>query len=94
MTPEQKSLRSRLAAAILHSRYDSRRLTEPARRAFLQRFLDEVDPQRRLSERERLRRADQARRAYFVRLALASSRARSARQSRRARRKTSEEEGA
>lgn len=83
MTPEQRRLRSRLAAAVLHSRYDSRRLTQPARDAFLARFVDEVDPLRRLSEVERRRRADQARRAYFIRLALASSRARSARGKRR-----------
>ncbi len=68
------------AAAILHSRYDSRQLTERARRAFRNKFLDEVDPHRRLPEPERLRRAEQARRAYYLRLALASSRARSSRQ--------------
>jgi len=65
VTPEQKSLRGRLAAAILHSRYDSRQLTEHARRAFRDKFMDEVDPHRRLPEPERLRRAEQARRAYL-----------------------------
>ena len=75
-----------MAAAILHSRYDSRQLTERARRAFRDKFLDEVDPHRRLAKPERLRRAEQARRAYYLRLALASSRARSGRQQRRARR--------
>ena len=41
-----------------------------------QRFLDEVDPGRCLPERERLRRADAARRAYFTRLAYLSPRKR------------------
>ena len=60
MTPEQKSLRGRLAAALLHSRYDSRQLTERARRVFRDKFIDEVDPHRRLPEPERMRRAEQA----------------------------------
>jgi hypothetical protein len=76
MTPEERRLRGRMAAAFLHSRYDSRALTQRARLAFLRRFIEEVDPQRRLSEGERLRRAEQARRAHFLRLALASSAAR------------------
>ena len=41
-----------------------------------QRFVDQVDPERRLPERERLRRADAARRAYFTRLAYLSARKR------------------
>ncbi len=65
-----------MAAAVLHSRYDSRVLTQRARIAFLRKFLDQVDPDRQLSEGERLRRAEQARRAHFLRLALASSAAR------------------
>lgn len=50
--------------------------TRPGREAFLRRFEDEVDPERKLSEGERLRRAEQARKAHFVRLAFSSSRAR------------------
>ena len=76
MTPDQRRLRGRMAAAVLHSRYDSRALTQRARIAFLRKFLDQVDPDGRLSEGERLRRAEQARRAHFLRLALASSGAR------------------
>ncbi len=76
LTPDQRRLRGRMAAAILHSRYDSRALTRQARLAFLRKFLDEVDPDGRLPETERLRRAEQARRAHFLRLALASSAAR------------------
>ena len=48
----------------------------PARAAFLNKFEDQVDPDRVLPEAERLRRAESARKAHFARLALASARAR------------------
>lgn len=76
MTPAERSLRARLAAHYLHSRVDSREHTEPARRAFMDRFEDEVDPDRVLPEAERRRRAEQAKKAYFTRLALRSARVR------------------
>ena len=76
LTPTERSLRSRLAAQTLHSKYDSRELTAPARKAFLQRFEDEVDPTGELPEAERIRRAEHARKAYFTRLALKSAQAR------------------
>jgi hypothetical protein len=69
-------MRARMAAYTLHARHDPRETTKAARSAFNQRFLDEVDPERRLPERERLRRADAARRAYFTRLAYLSARKR------------------
>jgi len=50
--------------------------TSPARAAFNRRFEDEVDPDRRLNPAERARRADSARKAYFMRLALKSARSR------------------
>jgi hypothetical protein len=50
--------------------------TGPAREAFEQRFLDEVDPDRTLPENERLRRAGFARKAYYTRLAIKSAQAR------------------
>ncbi len=71
-------MRARMAAYTLHARYDPRETTKAARRAFNERFLDEVDPDRRLPERERLRRADAARCAYFTRLAYLSARRRRA----------------
>jgi hypothetical protein len=40
------------------------------------RFEDEVDPDRTLPSDERVRRADQAKKAYFTRLALRSAQAR------------------
>jgi hypothetical protein len=79
LTPQERSLRSRMAAHTLHSRYDSRELTRPARDKFNQRFLDEVDPERVLPEAERQRRVEHARKAYFTRLALKSAIARRAR---------------
>jgi hypothetical protein len=76
LSPEARSLRARLGAFTLHSRYDSREITAPARAAFLARFEREVDPQGKLPEAERKRRAEHARRAYMVSLALKSVRAR------------------
>ena len=76
LTPEQRSLRARLAAHSLHAKVDSVAHTAPAREAFLARFEAEVDPEGVLPEHERKRRAEHARTAYFTKLALASSRAR------------------
>jgi len=47
--------------------------TAPARKAFDERFVDQVDPERRLPPSERARRAEAARRLHMTRLALASS---------------------
>jgi hypothetical protein len=79
LTPAERVMRARMAAYTLHARYDPRETTKAARRAFNQRFLDQVDPDRRLPERERLRRAEAARRAHFARLAYLSARSRRAR---------------
>lgn len=76
LTPSERTLRARMAAYVLHSRYDSRELTARARRAFDARFEAEVDPDHMLSPTERMRRAQAAKRAYFVGLALKSVRAR------------------
>ena len=76
LSPEQRSQRSRLAAHTLHSQVDSAQHTEPARRAFMQRFEHQVDPDRALPDAERARRAEQAKKAYFTRLAFQSAKAR------------------
>ncbi len=76
MTPGERSLRGRMAAYRMHALHDPRDTTHAARAAFAQRFVDEVDPKRQLPERERLRRADAARRAYFTRLAYLAARRR------------------
>jgi len=75
-TPEQRRLIGRIGAYSLHARYDPRQTTAPARRAFMARFEREVDPDGVLEDAERRRRAESARKAYFTRLALASSKAR------------------
>jgi hypothetical protein len=73
----RRALRARLAAHQLHARVqDAAAHTAPARAAFLARFEREVDPEGSLDPRERARRAEHARKAYFLRLALASSHAR------------------
>ena len=69
MDSRDASLRGRIGAYRLHATHDPRDTTAKARAKFLERFLDEVDPDRILSESERLRRATYARRAYFSRLA-------------------------
>jgi hypothetical protein len=69
-------LRARLAAHVMHSRHDSKQVTAPARKAFLERFLSEVDPDGVLPLDERERRAHHAMRAHMGRLALKSAKAR------------------
>jgi hypothetical protein len=91
LTPEQRSLRARLAVYVRWAKQDPVEGTAAARRAFLARFEREVDPEGTLPEPERLRRAESARRAYFTRLAYRSSLVRSARS--RAMRKTAQRDG-
>jgi hypothetical protein len=80
VTPEQRTLRSQLAAHTLHAFCeDPAAHTAPARSAFDARFYREVDPDNQLPEAERERRAAHARSAYFKGLALKSSLARSTR---------------
>jgi len=76
LTPSERTLWARLAAHPLHSTVGSRLHTEPARRAFMSRFESEVDPDGVLTDVERIRRAEQAKKAYFTRLALKSARQR------------------
>lgn len=74
-----RRLRARLGGLALAASCDPREYTATARAAFLQRFEAEVDPRGILPEPERLRRAEAARKGYFVRLALRSAVARRAR---------------
>jgi hypothetical protein len=76
LSPEQRSLRARMAAYAMHARYDSRQVTANARKAFLDRFEREVDPDSVLPIHERRRRAESAKRAHMTRLALRSAQAR------------------
>jgi hypothetical protein len=71
-SPAERSLRARLAAHTLHSRHEAGQMTAIARAGFLARFEREVDPDNALDPIERRRRAEHARRAYFIRLSLAA----------------------
>jgi hypothetical protein len=79
LTPEQRSLRARLAAQVLHATVDSKAHTAAARAASpgsLGYWEEKVDPASALDPEERARRATSARSAHFTRLAYESSRAR------------------
>ncbi len=80
-TPAQRSLQARIAAYRMHAMHDPRDTTREARSAFLAKFEREVDPDMRLPEAERRRRAEAAKKAYFNALAMKSARARRARAS-------------
>jgi hypothetical protein len=82
LNPEERSTHAQIAALELHSRLspeEEARHTEPARRAFMKRFEDQVDPERKLPPKERARRADQAMRAHMARLRLLRARKRAQR---------------
>lgn len=80
LTPNQRSTRARIGAHSLHSKYDSKKITQAARiartAAIDARILAEIDPHGELPEAERERRLEHGRKAYFAKLALASARAR------------------
>lgn len=78
LTPEQRTLRARLAAHARWSKVSDRTAaTAPARRALHDRIATEVDPDNRLDPLERAKRVDSAVKAHMLRLSLKSSRARS-----------------
>jgi hypothetical protein len=77
VSPERRSLNARIAANTRWSREDPVAGTAKARRAFLERFIDEVDPERLLADDERYRRAQAAMRAHMLQLSLRSAKARS-----------------
>ncbi|MFD9906552.1 hypothetical protein [Streptomyces sp. NPDC059063] len=80
LTPEERRLRGAIAANAMWSKIEDRTAhTAAARRAFMDHFEAEVDPDGVLSPQERAIRAESARRAHFQRLALASAKARRAR---------------
>jgi len=80
-TPERRSLNARYASHDLHAQVaDESAHTAPARAAFMGRFEREVDPDGVLSPEDRERRARHARKAYFLKLQIASSKARSRKQ--------------
>ncbi len=80
LTPEQRSLRSALAA---HESWantaDRTARTANARKKADERFEKQVDPNGELTPAERAVRAQHARKAHFLRMALKSAQARSRR---------------
>ena len=75
LTPTRRSQRARIAA---HARWakepDRLAATAPGRRAAFEKLLDEVDPERKLTEADRLKRAKNAQQAQLERIRLAASR--------------------
>jgi hypothetical protein len=73
----ERQLVARLAAheSWAHTKNRTTR-TAPAREAFLAKFEDQVDPRRELPPAERAKRAANARKAHFTRLALKSAQSR------------------
>ena len=77
LTPTERTLRARLAVETSWANTPDRTArTAAARKAALDRFEREVDPEGVLPPGERALRAEHARKAYFTRLALKSSQAR------------------
>lgn len=78
MTPaEQRSLIARLAAHTSWANTTDRQArTAPAQKASMDRFEKQVDPEGVLDPAERAKRAENAKSAYFIRLALLSAKAR------------------
>jgi rubrerythrin len=76
-TPQCRSMRGRIGAYESWARTDDRAArTWPARKAALDRFEREVDPDGVLTPEERAKRAEWARKAHMQRLALKSAAAR------------------
>jgi hypothetical protein len=74
MSPQERKARAQLAANESWKNTEDRRgRTAKARAAFDEKFYDEVDPDHGLPDAEREKRAANARKAYFARLALKSA---------------------
>jgi hypothetical protein len=77
MTPEQRSLRARLAAETRWSKTSDRvAATAPARQAWADRWETQVDPNSVLPPAERKRLAKNAMRAHMLKMSLSASRKR------------------
>ena len=73
-SPADRVLRARMAAHTMHGMGLTN--TGPAREKFLQRFELQVDPDGKLTPAERAKRAEHAKKAYFLSLAISSAKAR------------------
>ena len=77
LTPEQRTIRAKLAAHARWSKVEDRTAaTAPARQALHDRIAAEIDPDNRLDPLERAKRVDSAVKAHMLRLSLKSSKAR------------------
>ena len=74
--PKEMARRGRIGAYRLHATHSPKETTKAAREAFMARFEREVDPEGVLPPKERARRAEAARKAYFAQLAHKSAKAR------------------
>lgn len=81
MAKNDRSKRARMAAFAQHARHDTRDTTAAARRASLARFETQVDPEGVLPIAERLRRAEAAKKAFFISIGIKSGEARRAKRS-------------
>ena len=76
-SPVERTHAARIGVHTSWSRTPDRTArTEPARSAFEERFIDQVDPDRVLSVEERTARAASARAAYMARLSWKAAKAR------------------
>lgn len=83
-TATERSLQGQVAAHTSWAQTSDRSArTAPARKAFRDRFEDQVDPERKLAPDERARRAAHARKAFYAGLALKSAQARRAKKAAR-----------
>jgi hypothetical protein len=77
LSPAEKSLYAQIGAHESWARtVDRTARTAPARKAMLDKFEREVDPDGKLLPAERAKRAEHARKAHFKRLALKSAQSR------------------
>jgi hypothetical protein len=63
----------------MHAKHDTKETTKAARDAFHERFVIQVDPTNSLPEPERFRRAEAAKKAHFLAMAMKSAKVRGAR---------------
>jgi membrane-bound lytic murein transglycosylase B len=77
LTPSESSLRGKIAANESWARtVDRSARTANARKAMLDKFEQQVDPDGKLTPAERAKRAEHKRRAHFQRMALKSAQVR------------------
>lgn len=77
LTPAERRLAGQIGAEISWAHTEDRsKRTAKGRKAFLDKFERQVDPDETLTPAERAKRAEHARKAHFKRLALKSAQAR------------------